>query len=97
MKLHAVYNDEYWGTVSRVTHQMDNESPTPEDVWQWVNEGEWEQANTAMEDGYLEDWNAYGSNHKGMITKIWWGCDAEQKADECYQELVAKGVEEVKT
>jgi hypothetical protein len=104
MKVHIVYNDEYWGTAELADIEMPD-SPvsrvrTPQEVWRFLNEvvcqadpGTYnEDISTEDQPTYLENWDAYGSHHSGMITRMWWGEDAEEKAKECYQGLLDKGI-----
>jgi hypothetical protein len=45
-----------------------------------------------IEAGHIEDWDAYGSHHEGMVTMIWWGETANAQAEAKYQELRQQGV-----
>lgn len=88
-KVAAVFHDEYWGQVSICVREVVDLAPLA--IWAEMT-GIDDREPQSLEDGYIEDWDAYGSHHKGMITRIWWGEGCIEKAETCYNELVASGV-----
>lgn len=88
--VHVVNNIQYWGTVSHHQLQVPDTS-TAKEIWLRINPEAEEAPNTEASDNYLEDWTAYGSHHKGVITQAWWGEGAEEKANQRYAELLTAG------
>jgi hypothetical protein len=89
MQVAAVWHDEYFGTVSQRHDDMPI-TATPLDIWQALTNIN-DREPQAIEDGYLEDWDAYGSHHKGMVTRIWWGPSSHEQAQETYERIIAEG------
>lgn len=90
MKYAVVWHDEYWGTVQIETAEIP-EPRTSLEIWYLVRGDDVHEPQEVYED-YVEDWDAYGSHHKGMITRIWLGDDSHQAARKLYDELLATGV-----
>lgn len=90
MQVTAVFHDEYCGTKTLVNHEVPD-GATPQQIWESVtNIPATERGpSEGYQEGYLEDWDAYGSHHKGMITRIWWGDGALENARHTYDQIDA--------
>jgi len=103
MKVHIVEEDQYWGSVNQREIDLPDDL-TPQQVWLGVYKtccgvtpdegGGHDSPNTECSEGYLEDWEAYGSHHAGMVTRAWWGEQAEQNATAKYEELKGSGLQD---
>ncbi len=85
--VHVVENNEYWGEIGKWQREVPD-SATAEEIWTIIS-GDEESPNTEASTNYLEAWTAYGPHHKGVITQIWWGEGAEEKANARYTEIQA--------
>lgn len=94
MQIAAVNHDEYFGTVAMITGEAPDNA-TPRQVWEFLT-GVTDREPQDVSEGYIEDWDAYGSHHKGMITRIWWGDGAHEQAALTHQEILKKGVPQSK-
>lgn len=90
MRVSAVWHDEYFGTV-QISHRELPNDLTPLQIWQQLTDIK-DRDPQEMGEGYIEDWDAYGSHHKGMITRIWIEGDAVASAQRLYDELISNGV-----
>jgi hypothetical protein len=101
MKVWAVLHDEYYGHVALKSAEIPDDAPTRA-VWDSIM-GEDNEPGGGFDAlppnvaGYVEDWNAYGSHDKGMVSRIWWGDRAEQHAKSKYNGIRASGVPEAMT
>jgi len=103
MRIHVIEEDQYFGTVNKREIDLPD-GLTPPEVWLGVYEaccgvtpeegGGHDRPNTKCSEGYLEDWEAYGSHHAGMVTRVWWGEGAEQAATAKHDELQQDGSKE---
>lgn len=89
MQVAAVWHDEYVNTVSTRTEEFDD-NLTPQEIWVKMTHVDYREPQS-IHDGYIEDWDAYGSHHKGMITMIWFGPGAAEAAQQSYDRIVASG------
>ena len=101
MKVQIVEHIEYSNEVVRRTVELPDDL-NPTQVWQGIyketiGHGLEDTPNTACEQGYLEDWTACGTHHKGVIARVWWGEDAEKKANSKYEEIKKAGAQGVVT
>lgn len=94
MKVAMVNHDEYFGVVGMSAREL-NDNLAPLAIWTELTGIDDREPNTNIDadNCYIEDWDAYGPHHNGMITRIWWGSDAVEQAEACYDTLVAEGVE----
>jgi hypothetical protein len=90
MLIGVVWHDEYFGTVQKRLEEMGDDS-LPSEIWQQMT-GLTDREPQLIREYSIEDWDACGSHHNGLITRIWWGPDAHEKATELYDRLVAEGV-----
>ncbi len=90
--VYAVHHDDYFGTVS-LQNTTVPDTATPAEIWTAIM-GPFENKTQVAETspGYIEDHEAYGSHHNGMITRIWYGPNAQELATIKHQELLASGV-----
>lgn len=91
MEAAAVFHDEYFGTVNVDKREIADDA-TAEQIWTLFT-GIDDRPPQEMQDAYIEDWNAYGSHHKGMITRIWWGEGSHDAAQTLYDELIDQDVQ----
>ena len=89
MKIAAVLHDEYFGTVQLIENDVADDA-TSQQIWENIT-GIKDRSPQHSRPGYIEDWDAYGSKHNGMLTRIWWGANAGE-AKEKYQEIRQSGV-----
>lgn len=93
LTVNVVVSNEYLGTCCKFERHLPD-AATPKEIWTELSQGERdEEPNTSSREGYLEDWDACGSHHKGVIVQAWWGENAKGKAEQRLQELLAAGAQ----
>lgn len=94
--VHVVESNEYWGTATATKWQREvPASATAREIYLLIIGAEEPSVTcnlcTYADDTYIRSSTFFGPHHKGVITEIWWGEEAEEKANGRYAELLAGG------
>jgi hypothetical protein len=88
--VHVVDKIEYWGTATKWQREVPA-SATAEEICCQIFGTDWDPcSDTLVNKNYIRS-STSSTYCKGVITEIWWGEGAEERANGKYAELLAEG------
>lgn len=89
--VHVIENIEYWGTATKWQREVPASANAEEICNEIFGADNWDPCfGTLVKEHYIQS-STSGQYSKGVITEIWWGEGAEEKANRKYAELLAGG------